>query len=245
MLPRLQYIGEDTLQQGWQRPTRELVLRALLLQQEGIAPPHAPHVTQAARPAPAELSAHIQSNIAALEAFVNPESGSQLQAVGMAYPQLSAAAKGGSWRIFSAMLGMPDLDALSRRKGEVFVNPTLTPIVADGRASDIEMCFSCLGVAVEVDRWQSVVITSDGREPQLLHGVEARIAQHEFDHLNGILCVKRGVVLYYVPPDIRQTFFSDFVKKKRLGEWPYHLPRDQWRAMQEGTFKLSTYEHLV
>lgn len=248
MLPDIQYIGEDTLQKGWQRPTRGLLQRVLLFNQEGIAPPNATHVHQQALPALASLSAEVRGHIAALAAFVDPSSGSLLQAVGMAYPQLNAA-QNGSLRIFSAMLGMPDLDVSSRRKGKVFINPVVTPIKSGGRESDIEMCFSCPGLAVTVDRWKVVKITSDDREPQRLQGVEARIAQHELDHLNGILCVnratRRGDVIYYVPPEVRRSFFDEFVKKNRLNDWPFIFPRNQWWAMMEGIYSLATYTPLL
>jgi peptide deformylase len=74
------------------------------------------------------------------------------------------------------------------------VNPTVTPDGAE-RAVDEEGCLSIQGVLVPVER--SVRVRLEGRdevggEVRLeLEGLAARVAQHELDHLDGVLMLDR------------------------------------------------------
>jgi peptide deformylase len=74
------------------------------------------------------------------------------------------------------------------------VNPTLT-VVGDEVEEDIEGCLSLQGVRIPVERPVHVIV--EGKDPQgddvsyELEGYGARIAQHELDHLNGVLIIDR------------------------------------------------------
>ena len=74
------------------------------------------------------------------------------------------------------------------------VNPTLT-VVGDELEEDIEGCLSLQGVRIPIERPVHVIV--EGKDPQgndvryELEGYGARVAQHEFDHLNGVLIIDR------------------------------------------------------
>jgi peptide deformylase len=74
------------------------------------------------------------------------------------------------------------------------VNPLIAESSAE-RVSDDEGCLSLQGVVIPVERHESVTI--EGRNPQgedvrlELRGLPARIAQHELDHLDGVLILDR------------------------------------------------------
>jgi peptide deformylase len=74
------------------------------------------------------------------------------------------------------------------------VNPTVTPDGAE-RAVDEEGCLSIQGVLVPVER--SVRVRLEGRDEHggevrvELEGLAARVAQHELDHLDGVLMLDR------------------------------------------------------
>jgi peptide deformylase len=74
------------------------------------------------------------------------------------------------------------------------VNPRLVQ-VAEVQEADSEGCLSLQGVRVPVERPTRVVL--EGQDPQgedvryELEGYGARIAQHELDHLNGVLIIDR------------------------------------------------------
>jgi peptide deformylase len=74
------------------------------------------------------------------------------------------------------------------------VNPRLVD-VAEVEESDSEGCLSLQGVRVPVDR--STRVTLEGKDPQgedvryELERYGARIAQHELDHLDGVLIIDR------------------------------------------------------
>jgi peptide deformylase len=66
---------------------------------------------------------------------------------------------------------------------------------SDERVSDDEGCLSLQGVVIPVERHERLTIeasTPEGEEVRLeLDGLPARIAQHELDHLDGILILDR------------------------------------------------------
>jgi peptide deformylase len=74
------------------------------------------------------------------------------------------------------------------------VNPRLVN-VAEVTESDSEGCLSLQGVRVPVDR--PTRVTLEGQDPEgenvryELEAYAARIAQHELDHLNGVLIIDR------------------------------------------------------
>ncbi len=78
---------------------------------------------------------------------------------------------------------------------EVFINPRLTPLGED-RESGWEGCLSFPELTVLVPRYKSVQIDYLGMDGQprtrTLTGFAARVVQHEYDHLDGILTIDRA-----------------------------------------------------
>ena len=74
------------------------------------------------------------------------------------------------------------------------VNPRILER-SDERVSDDEGCLSLQGVVVPVERDERVTVEasdSEGNEVRFeLEGLPARIAQHELDHLDGVLILDR------------------------------------------------------
>src|SRR5215831_19665694 len=77
---------------------------------------------------------------------------------------------------------------------QVVVNPQLVGS-SDERVTDDEGCLSLQGVVVPVERHERVILEArdpEGKELRLeLEGLPARVAQHELDHLDGILILDR------------------------------------------------------
>ena len=76
----------------------------------------------------------------------------------------------------------------------VVVNPRFS-VTSEERASDTEGCLSLQGVVIPVERHVSLTLEGqdlDGNDVRLeLEGLPARIAQHELDHLDGVLILDR------------------------------------------------------
>jgi peptide deformylase len=73
-----------------------------------------------------------------------------------------------------------------------FVNPVIIRRSADTDVQD-EGCLSLPGIRVAVRRNVTVTVQAAGRIVELL-GMPARIAQHEIDHLDGVLITDRAVI---------------------------------------------------
>lgn len=75
------------------------------------------------------------------------------------------------------------------------INPTFDPIESYGMSVDYEACYSLPGMLGPVERYNSVrykAFDSSGKEfRQTAHGLEARLVQHEIDHLDGRLVSDR------------------------------------------------------
>lgn len=104
----------------------------------------------------------------------------EVKGVGLAAPQV-----GLSWRMF--VTEVPDDDG-----PRVFVNPRLTTSGGERQTAE-EGCLSLPGIHVEVQRPVSATILAtdlDGREFTVVSDeFAARVWQHEFDHLNGVLII--------------------------------------------------------
>jgi peptide deformylase len=99
-----------------------------------------------------------------------------------------AATQIGVLRRVFAFLPDPEEEAV------VVVNPRFTA-TSEERESDTEGCLSLQGVVIPVERHTS--LTVEGKDPAgndvrlELEGLPARIAQHELDHLDGVLILER------------------------------------------------------
>jgi peptide deformylase len=84
--------------------------------------------------------------------------------------------------------------ARDEEEATAVVNPELVEC-SEELESDEEGCLSLQGVLVPVERPVSVTVEAvdlAGKEVRLrLEGYEARVAQHELDHLNGVLILDR------------------------------------------------------
>ncbi|MGN6543584.1 MAG: peptide deformylase [Aureliella sp.] len=108
-------------------------------------------------------------------------------------------------------------------KASVFLNPTITRPRSNEEAE--EGCLSLPGVHANVVRAKTIHMHAydiQGREIDAdFTGYEARILQHETDHLNGVLFIDR-----LSPERLREhhsalyTFETDFDSRQRLGSIP-------------------------
>jgi len=73
---------------------------------------------------------------------------------------------------------------------DAFVNPVILRRSADTDVQD-EGCLSLPGITVAVRRNVMVTVQTAGRIVELV-GMPARIAQHEIDHLDGVLIMDRA-----------------------------------------------------
>jgi peptide deformylase len=100
---------------------------------------------------------------------------------------LAATQVGVLRRVF---LFLPDIE----QEAVVLVNPRFVE-TSDERVSDDEGCLSLQGVVIPVERHEQVTVEAtdlEGNEVRLeLEGLPARIAQHELDHLDGVLIIDR------------------------------------------------------
>ena len=77
-------------------------------------------------------------------------------------------------------------------------SPSSNPVIAeqgDERETDEEGCLSLAGVLVPVERATTVRLEGQGVQGEQvsleLDGLGARVAQHELDHLDGVLILDR------------------------------------------------------
>jgi peptide deformylase len=113
----------------------------------------------------------------------------EAKGIGLAAPQVFQ-----SRRVFLAGV-LPPLEPEGPPQFETFINPRLTPL-ADEQTSEWEGCLSYVELSVLVPRWRKVRIdylNAHGEPKALeLEGFPARVVQHEFDHLEGILTIDRA-----------------------------------------------------
>ena len=108
---------------------------------------------------------------------------------GLAAPQVSV-----SLRVFLAAIFPPD-DEDDPPGVEAFINPRITPL-SDEKVNAWEGCLSFPELLVLVPRYRSVRIDYVDLEGELqaleLADFPARVVQHEYDHLEGILTIDRA-----------------------------------------------------
>jgi len=100
---------------------------------------------------------------------------------GIAAPQV-----GVNKRLFVAVL--------DNERIELFVNPTILEY-SDGMEIDTEGCLSVPGICGEVERHKAIKIKYfNGKQivTKEYDGMNARIIQHEYDHLKGVLYIDKA-----------------------------------------------------
>lgn len=107
----------------------------------------------------------------------------EAEGVGLAAPQVNLP-----WRMFVTSINDPP------EEERVFINPTLTFLDRQLVARE-EGCLSIPGIHADIRRPAGVRINAadlDGNEFTLEdHDLRARVWQHEFDHLNGVLIIDK------------------------------------------------------
>ena len=103
---------------------------------------------------------------------------------------------------FGRAIAAPQLGIMKRLvymnidKPVVFINPTLTDL-SDDLFELWDDCMSFPNLLVKVKRHQSLTINylDENWKPQSRHmqGDLSELLQHEYDHLNGLLCTMRAV----------------------------------------------------
>lgn len=113
--------------------------------------------------------------------------------VGLAAPQVGVSKN-------IAVIYIPESAALLRDNVipvamHVMINATYKPVKQEEVYQDFEGCYSVKNIMGKVPRYNSIEVTyynEDGKKTvQTLSGFYARVAQHEIDHLNGLLITDR------------------------------------------------------
>jgi len=118
-----------------------------------------------------------------LNALINSMIDTMLEGkgVGLAAPQV-----GVNKRLFVAILDMERI--------EVFINPVILEH-SEEMELDSEGCMSIPGKVGDVPRYKSVKIqyfNGKTMKKETFEGLNARIIQHEYDHLNGVLYIDKA-----------------------------------------------------
>ena len=99
--------------------------------------------------------------------------------------------------ISAIQIGHPIRVFLAGNPAQVFINPTILERSGYTKV-DWEGCLSCPGAHVRVRRSHSIKVKYTNEEgieiKRQFKGFDARVIQHEFDHLNGFLITDRGKV---------------------------------------------------
>ena len=99
--------------------------------------------------------------------------------------------------ISAIQIGHPLRVFLAGNPPQVFINPTILERSSYTKV-DWEGCLSCPGAHVRVRRSHSIKVKYTNEEGIVIKrkfkGFDARVIQHEFDHLNGFLITDRGKV---------------------------------------------------
>jgi len=150
---------------------------------------------------------------------------------------LAANQVGLPYRLFVAN---PQADRDSEETEQVFINPVIRS--GKGLAEAEEGCLSIPGVHAHVLRKDTVQIQAydlAGNELNLdLDELPARIAQHEIDHLDGVLFIDRLAPAQLAEVRDQLTDFEfEFRNKSETGEFP---PEAQIAAQLEELERLRT-----
>jgi len=159
-----------------------------------------PPIVQAGHPALRQRAAEFDGQLTATQLdrliLIMRQVMHEAPGVGLAAPQLGIPLQ---LAVLEDQFGVdPDAAALRNRSPLEFLavlNPTYTPL-GTGLASFYEGCLSLNGLQAVVARPDAVVLEyqapDGGAERREFSGWQARIVQHETDHLNGILYIDRA-----------------------------------------------------
>jgi peptide deformylase len=116
------------------------------------------------------------------------------------------------------------VDGHKDEKPMIFINPVITKRSID-KISMEEGCLSIPDIRAEIERSEKITIAykdTDFKDQTLLaDGLLARVIQHEFDHLRGILFTD------LISSDIKKKINKDIIKiKKRKIEIQYPVSED-------------------
>ena len=155
------------------------------------------------------------------------------------YGGIGIAACQVGWRTRIFCMGIEEEDESARARYpdaptfpfQVWINPTITPLLEMGTSWFWEGCLSVPGMRGWVERPNCVRISGwneDGEyiDGMLLKGLPARVAQHEYDHLEGILFPGRSFPGTLLP-------VASFEMQDR---WPDNWPTPGARATNPGSF---------
>jgi peptide deformylase len=99
-----------------------------------------------------------------------------------------------SRRVFLAAI-LPPGEGEEAPRVEVLINPSVRPL-SDERVAAWEGCLSFKELLVLVPRYRDLrvdYLNAEGQSRSLeLHGFPARVVQHEYDHLDGVLTIDRA-----------------------------------------------------
>jgi peptide deformylase len=110
---------------------------------------------------------------------------------------------------------------------EVVINPSYTPI-NENQKEDLafEGCFSIPGAIQRVSRYTAIAVRYQNRQGQwidkVLEGWEARVWQHENDHVLGVLCDAKAhrtiEKIVFESPAAETAFMEDVQEKRKKGK---------------------------
>jgi len=131
----------------------------------------------------------------------------EAEGVGLAAPQVFAGR-----RVFLALIRAPEEG--KELEFDVFINPRIVA-ASQEQDEDWEGCLSFLELRVLVRRYRAIRLEYYDRHGQRqtkeLRGFPARVVQHEYDHLDGILTLDRAATTH----DIIKTSELEAVRLHR------------------------------
>jgi len=169
---------------------------------------------RALRPVPDPLDPEIQSIIADMLYSID------IAQLGKSAAGMAANQWGLDWQIFLYCPSGNDDDV------EVVLNPSYRPI-RDGQEEDVayEGCFSIPKAIQRVSRYTAIAVRYQNQQGEwidkVLFGWEARVWQHENDHVLGILCdakEHRTLEKIVFDDDAAEKAFMEDVRAKRNKE---------------------------
>jgi peptide deformylase len=135
----------------------------------------------------------------------------------------------------------PTGDPQQRDKEEVLLNPVI--LERKGSIEGEEGCLSFPGLFQKIRRAKTVRVQAYNLRGELIEksisDLEARVWQHEVDHLDGILFIdKMGTIARLASRNTLKEFEQDFQRGQEKGEMPSmaqleHILKEQLEAMEK------------